>query len=171
VRRLALAVLGVALLREPVRSASPERETPTPAAVRTAPEFSRVDLDGREIRLSSYRGKVVLLNFWATWCAPCIAEIPRFAQWQRDYGERGLQVLGVSMDDEEAAVRAIYRRLRMTYPVVMGDERLGELYGGVFGLPRTLLLDRMGRIRFEHEGEIKLVVLEREIQELLPPRP
>jgi cytochrome c biogenesis protein CcmG, thiol:disulfide interchange protein DsbE len=167
VRRLALAVLGVALLREPARSVSPEKETPTPTAVRIAPDFSRVDLDGREIRLSSYRGKVVLLNFWATWCAPCIAEIPRFAQWQRKYGERGLQVLGVSMDDDEAAVRTAYRRLRMTYPVVMGDEKVGELYGGVFGLPLTLLIDRTGQIRFRHEGEVALDALALEIERLV----
>ena len=163
-RLAAIVVIGVSLAREPAG-----QKAPTSPARRIAPDFSRVDLDGREIRLSSYRGKVVLLNFWATWCAPCMAEIPRFAEWQRKYGERGLQILGVSMDDEEATVRTAYRKLRMTYPVVMGDEKIGELYGGVFGLPLTLLIDRTGRIRFEHEGETGLDPIEREIQRLLPP--
>ena len=164
-------VLGLALAREPTAHPPASTETPTPAAPRIAPEFSRVDLDRREVRLSSYRGKVVLLNFWATWCAPCLAEMPRFAEWQRTYGPRGLQILGVSMDDFDGPVRTAYRKLDLTYPVVMGDEKLAESYGGVFGLPRTFLIDGAGRIRFEHEGETGLDEIEREIQELLPRPP
>jgi len=144
-------------------------ESPTPPAQRVAPDFSRTDLDKREIRLSAYRGKVVLLNFWATWCAPCLAEMPRFAEWQQKYGPRGLQIVGVSMDDAEAPVRATYRKLKLSYPVVMGDEKLGGLYGGILGLPVTFLIDGDGKIRFQHEGETGLDVLEREIRELLPP--
>jgi len=140
---------------------------PTPPAGRAAPDFSRTDLERREIRLEAYRGKVVLLNFWATWCEPCIAEVPRFAEWQRKYAGR-LQIVGVSMDDEAAPVRTAYRRYGLNYPVVMGDEKLAELYGGVLGLPMTFLIDGNGRIRFEHEGAIDLAVIEREIRELLP---
>jgi peroxiredoxin len=157
VQLVALFVIGAAL-----------SQAPTPAAHRVAPDFSRPDLDRREIRLSAYRGKVVLLNFWATWCAPCLAEMPHFAKWQRKYGGRGLQIIGVSMDDDEAPVRTTNRKLRLTYPVVMGDEKLGESYGGVFGLPSTFLIDGSGRIRFQHEGAVDLDSLEREIQEMLP---
>ena len=167
----AVLVLALAIWREPAGHSSARTEAPTPAAPRIAPDFSRVDLDGKEIRLSAYRGKVVLLNFWATWCAPCVAEMPRLAQWQRMYGRRGLRVIGVSMDDDEAPVHTAYRRLALSYPVVMGDEKIGDLYGGVFGLPRTLLIDGTGRIRFEHEGETGLDVIEREIQMLLPRPP
>jgi peroxiredoxin len=140
----------------------------TPSASRVAPDFSRPNLDHREVSLAAYRGRVVLLNFWATWCEPCIAEVPRFAEWQRKYGERGLQVLGVSMDDVEAPVRTAYRKYGLNYPVVMGDEKLGEMYGGILGLPATFVIDANGRIRFQHEGAADLDVLEREIRELLP---
>ena len=166
--RAVLLVLGIGLARELAGrpgAAAPER---TPAAHRIAPDFSKPDLDHREVRLAAYRGKVVLLNFWATWCAPCLAEVPRFVEWQRTLGERGLQVLGVSMDDDEAPVRAAYRKYGLNYPVVMGDEKLGELYGGILGLPVTFLIDGDGRIRFRHDGTTDLDALEREIRELLP---
>jgi len=140
----------------------------TPTTDRTAPDFSRVDLDRREVRLEAYRGKVVLLNFWATWCAPCLSEVPRFAEWQRKYGGRGLQIVGVSMDDDEAPVRKACRKLKVNYPVVMGDEKLGELFGGILGLPVTFVIDGNGRIRFRHDGAIDLDALEREVRKLLP---
>ena len=135
---------------------------------RTAPNFARVDLERRQVSLADYRGKVVLLNFWATWCAPCLAEVLRFAEWQRTYGGPGaLQVIGVSMDDQEPPVRAAYQKYGLNYPVVMGDESLGELYGGVLGLPITFLIDRQGKIRFKHRGLSDLDVMKREIQQLL----
>src|SRR3974390_2574623 len=102
---------------------------------KTAPEFVRADLSGRRIDLKAYRGKVVLLNFWATWCASCQVELPRFAAWQRKYDAKGLQILAVSMDDDAKPVRATVLRLRLDFPVVMGDAKLGIRYGGVFGLP------------------------------------
>ena len=164
-----LLAAGIALAGVPaVRGLAGADPSRTPAARRPAPDFSRLDLDRREIRLGAYRGKVVLLNFWATWCSPCLAEIPRFAEWQRKFAGR-LQVVGVSMDDEEPPVRAAYKKYGLNYPVVMGDEKLGELYGGVLGLPMTFLIDGSGRIRFRHEGATDLDVIEREIRELLPP--
>lgn len=97
-----------------------------------------------------------------------MAEIPRFAEWQRKYGGRGLQIVGVSMDDDEPPVRAVYRKYGLNYPVVMGDEKLGELYGGVLGLPMTFLIDGSGRIRFQHEGAADPALIEREMRTLLP---
>ncbi len=168
-RPVVLLAAGIAICAGLPGRASAGSDAPTPAAGRLAPDFSRMSLDHREIVLAAFRGKVVLLNFWATWCEPCLFEVPRFAEWQRKYGgRRGLQIVGVSMDDDEAPVRAAYRKYRLNYPVVMGDEKLGELYGGVLGLPLTFLIDGNGRIRFEHEGATDLDVLEREIRELLP---
>lgn len=170
-RNLALLVVGIALSRVPVTArpfASPDARTP--AVPRAAPDFSRPALDHGEFHLAACRGKVVLLNFWATWCQPCLAEVPRFAAWQRKYGGRGLQVVGVSMDDDAAPVRTAYRKYALNYPVVMGDEKLGELYGGVLGLPMTFVIDGKGKIRFQHEGATDLDVIEREIRELLPRR-
>jgi len=167
-RRFVLLVMQMAISAALPGRLSAGPDARTPAAPRTAPDFTRMSLDRRAINLSAYRGKVVLLNFWATWCEPCIAEVPRFAEWQRRYGERGLQILGVSMDDDEAPVRTAYRKYALTYPVVMGDEKLGEMYGGILGLPVTFIIDGNGRIRFQHDGAADLDVIEREIRELLP---
>jgi cytochrome c biogenesis protein CcmG, thiol:disulfide interchange protein DsbE len=140
-----------------------------PAALvsHAAPDFSRTDLQHDRVRLAAFRGKVVLLNFWATWCGPCLVEMPQFVAWQRAYGARGLQVIGVSMDDDEQPVRAVYQKYRLNYPVLMGDERLGDLYGGILGLPVTFLIDRKGRIRFVHGSEATLDRLGSEVEELL----
>lgn len=145
-----------------------EAQARTLAAQKAAPSFSRTDLNGKRVALSAYRGKVVLLNFWATWCAPCLAEIPVFADWQKEYGGRGLQVIGVSMDDDAPPVRRLYQKYRLNYPVVMGDENLGELYGGVLGLPISYLIDSKGKIVKRYEGTVDLKQFEGEIQRLLP---
>lgn len=132
-----------------------------------APSFARTDLDHKPLDLRAYRGKVVLLNFWATWCAPCQLEMPHFVAWQKNYGPRGLQVIGISMDDDPALVRALSRKLRLNFPVAMGDAKLGKLYGGVLGLPVTFLIDRNGAIQAEFQGETNLGTLEATLKSLL----
>ena len=132
-----------------------------------APDFSRPDLAGRPLQLADYRGKVVLLNFWASWCAPCLEEMPRFSHWQRQYGARGLQVIGVSMDDDAAAVRQHLARHPVAYPAIIGDAKLGAAFGGVMGLPLTYLIDRQGRIAARYQGESDLAAMEAQIKALL----
>jgi peroxiredoxin len=135
-----------------------------------APEFSLPELSGQTLELSTYRGKVVLLDFWATWCDPCREEIPHFVELQNKYRDRGFAIIGISMDDEPAQVREFYQRFHMNYPVAMGNAKVGELYGGVLGLPIAFLIDRDGRIEAKHIGATDLSVFEREIQALLQPR-
>ena len=135
-----------------------------------APDISLPDLTGQKLNLSSYRGKVVLLDFWATWCDPCREEIPRFVELQDEYGGQGLQIIGVSMDDGPEPVREFYRRFKMNYPVVMGDAETGELYGGILGLPIAFLIGRDGRISARHIGATDIAVLEKEIVNLLRSR-
>ncbi|HUA98433.1 MAG TPA: TlpA disulfide reductase family protein [Terracidiphilus sp.] len=137
---------------------------------RRAPEFTRRDLNGATVDLARLRGKVVLLDFWATWCAPCEVEMPAFSAWQRKYGAQGLQVVGISMDDSPAPVRRAVGRLKPAYPVAMGDAQLGELYGGVMGLPLVFLIDRRGVVRARYQGETDLKRIETRMRELLAER-
>jgi cytochrome c biogenesis protein CcmG/thiol:disulfide interchange protein DsbE len=132
-----------------------------------APDFALPQPDGPDLRLSSYRGKVVLLDFWATWCDPCREEIPHLVELQQRYGDRGLQIIGISMDDSIDPVRPFYQRFHMNYPVVMGTAKTGELYGGVLGLPITFLIDRDGRICAKHIGATDAAIFEKEIKSLL----
>lgn len=133
-----------------------------------APDFVLPQLDGTPLRLSAYRGKVVLLDFWATWCDPCREETPHFVELQRAYADRGLQIIGVSMDDTSEPVRDFYQQFHVNYSIVMGDAKTGEAYGGVLGLPIAFLLDREGRIVAKHMGATKAETFDHEIAALLP---
>jgi peroxiredoxin len=128
-----------------------------------APWFARPDLTGKQVDLADYRGKVVLLNFWATWCAPCRLELPRFAAWQREFGSADLQVIAVSMDDDTALARTTAGAMHLNFPVVVGDEELGTKYGGVLGLPITFLIDRNGTIIARIKGAPNLHGLKRKV--------
>lgn len=134
---------------------------------RKAPLFVRRDLNNKILNLKNFRGKVVLLNFWATWCAPCQIEMPVFVEWQRKYGSQGFQVIGISMDDGAAPVRGLVRKLKLNYPIAMGDEKLGARYGRVLGLPMTYLIDRDGKVRAQFQGETNLMTIEEQLLPLL----
>jgi thiol-disulfide isomerase/thioredoxin len=140
---------------------------PDPLLHKQAPAFVRDDLSNHPVDITALHGRVVLLAFWATWCAPCQIEMPRFIQWQTQYGSAGLQIVGVSMDDDSAPVERLIRKRGVNYPVLMGDEKLGALYGGILGLPVTYLIDRQGAIQVRFKGETSLDAMERSIQKLL----
>jgi len=135
-----------------------------------APPFARASFGNERVDLGALRGRVVLLNFWATWCAPCQAEMPRFLQWQEKYSGQGLSIVGVSMDDDSETVQSFLRRKKLNYPVVMGDEKLGLAYGGVLGLPVTYLIDRNGVIRARYQGGTDLDAMETAMRQLLNSR-
>jgi len=144
------------------------RAQPSPSLVHhPAPEFARPDLAHHRIDLAALRGKVVLLNFWATWCAPCRLEMPRFVDWQNQYGAQGLQIVGVSIDDTAAPVGPFAEKMHLNYPVIMGDARLNQLYGGVYGVPVTFLIDRKGIVRARIDGGADLLALEKQLRQLL----
>lgn len=132
-----------------------------------APEFVRADLSQQPIDLHAYRGQVVLLAFWATWCAPCQLEMPHFVAWQRQYGSKGLQIIAISMDDDAQPVRRLLQQRHVNYPVVMGDVKLAELYGGVMGLPVTFLIDRDGMVAARFKGESNLNLMRNRMLQLL----
>jgi peroxiredoxin len=120
---------------------------------KAAPDFALKDASGKVVHLSDYKGKVVLLDFWATWCGPCNVEIPWFTEFQRKYKDRGFAVLGVSMDDEGwKAVSPFVTEKKINYRIVLGDDKTSDQYGGVEALPTTFVIDREGRIASVHVG-------------------
>ena len=132
-----------------------------------APDFTLKDANGVAIRLSDYKHKVVLVNFWATWCHGCKQEIPWLMELHNKYKDRGFTTIGISMDDDGfKAVKPYSEKAKMNYPVVIGDKRLAKLYG-VESMPETLLVGRAGRIAAVHIGVIERESLEREIRGLL----
>ena len=132
-----------------------------------APKFALTDISGQKLNLDDYKGKVVLLDFWATWCGPCRIEIPEFVELQKRYRDQGFAVVGISMDDGPEPVREFYQQYKMNYPVAMGDSKLAELYGGILGLPTSLLIGRDGRIYSKHIGATDISVFEDEVKTLL----
>jgi cytochrome c biogenesis protein CcmG/thiol:disulfide interchange protein DsbE len=133
-----------------------------------APEFVLKDADGKVVKLSDYRGKAVLLNFWATWCAPCRLEIPWFMEFEQQDKNRGLAVVGISMDEGGwPVVRPFLSQLGVNYRILMGDGITTSVYGGVDALPTTFLLDRSGRIAATHVGLVGKGDYATEIEELL----
>jgi peroxiredoxin len=113
-----------------------------------APDFALASLDGKTtIRLSDYRGKAVLLNFWATWCVPCKIEMPWFVELQNEYGAQGLQVVGVAMDDDSPEDIAKFAKdMGVNYPIAVGKEAVGDAYGGLQFLPATFYIGRDGKV-------------------------
>jgi peroxiredoxin len=112
-----------------------------------APDFTLESLDGKTVRLSDFRGKGVLLNFWATWCQPCKIEMPWFAELQKQYGPQGLQIVGVAMDDASPKeIGEFAHDLGVNYPILVGKEEVGNAYGGVQFLPATFYIGRDGKV-------------------------
>ena len=112
-----------------------------------APDFSLESLEGKTTRLSDYRGKAVLLNFWATWCGPCKIEMPWFVELQNQYAAQGFQIVGVAMDDaSKEDIAKFAKDMGVNYPILIGKEAVGDQYGGVPALPESFLIGRDGKI-------------------------
>ncbi|HSR08786.1 MAG TPA: TlpA disulfide reductase family protein [Bryobacteraceae bacterium] len=133
-----------------------------------AANFTLADASGAKVALADYKGKVVLLNFWATWCGPCKVEIPWFIEFNKTYKDRGLAVVGVSLDDDGwKSVKPYLAEKKIDYTVVVGNDAVSKSYGDVESLPTTFIIDQDGRIAFTHTGLVSKDTYEKEIQSLL----
>jgi thiol-disulfide isomerase/thioredoxin len=141
--------------------------SPTQSNVGATPAVKK-ESERRTVRLSDYRGKVVLLDFWATWCGPCKIEIPWFIEFERKYKDRGFAVIGISMDEEGwQVVKPFVSELGVNYRMVIGNDELADEYDGVQALPTTFLIDREGRIAEKHVGLASKSSFQNGIEELL----
>ena len=153
-----LAVLSIAVLLAANTSSIAE---PKPVA----PNWQLRDINGEPISLADFKGKVVILDFWATWCPPCRMEIPGSVTLQRKYQDRGLVIIGVSLDKQgPSVVKPFMRELGMNYPVVMGDEKIVSDYGGIEAIPTTFIIDRQGKVVTVHQGFTGNATFEAEIR-------
>lgn len=148
-----------------VGPSTPSRLTGGNVSGLTAPDFELQRLDGSTLKLSSLRGKAVVLNFWATWCAPCKIEMPWLAEFHKQYGPQGVEVIGIAMDENTDKVRDFVKETGATHTILLGTEEVGDAYGGVQFLPATFYIDRDGKVvdrvfglvsRSEIEDKIKL---------------
>lgn len=134
---------------------------------RSAADFQLTDLQGKPVSLSALKGKVVLLDFWATWCPPCRMEIPHFKDLYAAYQEDGLEVVGLAVGDQADAVKKFMQENGVSYPVAMSSPAVERDYGGIRGIPTTFLIDKQGRIAKKYVGYQDKSVFEEEIQKLL----
>jgi len=133
-----------------LNSKSTEEEKKQPEFEKV-PDFSLLSFNKNEIKLSNYKGKVVILDFWATWCPPCRAEIPHFIELYKKYKEQGLVIIGMAID-EKYKVEQFIKNYKINYPVVLGDEKIANDFGGVYGLPTTFIIDKEGNVRDKFVG-------------------
>ena len=167
---LALAILTLPRLPHlSVDAAAPDAAACDPKAKPARLEFSIKDMTGNDVKLLSFKGKVILFNFWATWCGPCKVEIPWFIEFQNKYGSQGLAVVGLSVDDPAEKVRSYAAQHKVNYPMLVGMDRedVQSAYGPIWGIPMTVIIGRDGKLCKKHMGITTKEVFEREIKALL----
>jgi len=166
VRKLLVVAALLAMLAPGARAADDVCNVPRKKANLN---FTLKDINGKDVRLGQYQGKVVLVNFWATWCKPCRVEIPTLNTLYRDYKDRGFVVLGVSVDSEVSEIKPFARVMKMSYPVLIGagHEDLSHAFGPFLGFPTSVLVKRDGAVCGRHVGILSRSQLERQIGALL----
>jgi thiol-disulfide isomerase/thioredoxin len=163
---IAIAVLAIGVY-EGFHRLGRYKAAPVASNFSATPRFSGTDINGGAVNMSDFKGKVVLVNFWAAWCTPCAEEVPQFIALQKKYQDQGLQVIGISVEDDAGELRNFYRQYHMNYPVVPGDIKIADAFGGVLGLPTTFLIGKDNLVHAKHIGATDFSALEREVVALL----
>jgi len=158
----------VEAVEKPTKPAVAVEKAPPETAGNAAPSFTLQDLSGNKVSLSDFKGKVVILDFWATWCPPCVKEIPHFIELQEQYTDKGFAMVGISLDREGVSVvEAFARKYKINYPILMNDGRADRDYGGIRSIPTTFVIDGAGNIRQKYVGYREKAVFEADIKTLL----
>ena len=132
-----------------------------------APDFALPDLEGKTVRLSDFKGKVIILDFWATWCPPCVKEIPHFIELYEQYKENGFQMIGIAIQSGSASnVRQFAEEHGINYPILMGNREITREYGGINAIPTTFVIDRQGRIVEKYIGYRAKEIFEKQLKAL-----
>lgn len=135
--------------------------------LKTAPEFSLPAVNDGTIKLGNYRGSVVILDFWATWCPPCKDEIPDFIKLYNNYKDKGLMIIGISLDTDTDKLKDFCRNMGINYPIAMSDDKVTGAYGGIQYIPTTFIIDKEGNIVKKYVGFTKYSEFESQIKKLL----
>jgi peroxiredoxin len=167
----ALALAGV-VVGTIVSVRTPPREVARSCEAGAKPanlNFTLKDMHGQDVVLSRFKGKVLVLDFWATWCEPCKVEIPAFVDFQEKYGKDGLQMVGISIDDTPAQLEPYVKDMKMNYPVLVGKDRddVQDAFGPLVGIPVTVVISRDGKVCASHAGLTGRDAIEQEIKALL----
>jgi peroxiredoxin len=168
----ALALLIVPLILHSARLESKATTAEAPSTPHKSEGTANLDLtfkdmNGAEVRLADYKGKVILLNVWATWCGPCELEIPELVETYSKYKDKGVVVLGVSLDDPPETLRAYAPKKQMNYPILLWQDAFDDAYGPIVGVPITFFIGRDGTISKRHFGPVTKEGIEQEIKQLL----
>ena len=132
------------------------------------PAFVLKGLEGQEVKLADFAGKVLIVDFWATWCGPCKAELPTFVALQSQYADQGFSLIGLSVDDSADQVRPFAQEHHLNFPLLMADAKVREAYGNISAIPTTFVIDKKGIVRYTHVGSPEdLLIFQRQVEELL----
>ena len=161
-----LTLAGVAVV-----SAQPLRASAQASLPKVAPTWSLKDLDGNTVTSDQFKGKVVVVDFWATWCGPCRQEIPGYVELQKKYADDGLVSIGVSVDQAgPSVVKEFVKMYLVSYKIVMADDKIIDGFGGIDAIPATFIIDRDGLIRDQKVGSVKTAEFEKRILKVLKPK-